>query len=295
MDKREALAAGSIGVAFLVLGLKAAAYWATGSVAFFSDAVESVINVVTAVVALWAIRLAARPADAEHPYGHTKAEYFSAVMEGVLIVLAALLIFREAWREYGAPRPIDSPTVGLAFSLVATAINAAWAYVIIRQGRALRSHALVADGRHLLVDVVSSIGVLAGVLAVLATGIAVLDPIVAGLVALNILWSGWQVMRESLGGLMDSAPPPETLARIRAIIATNASGALEAHDLRTRHAGRMTFLDFHLVVPGSLTVSRAHEICDDIERAIREDLGDVQVTIHVEPEDKAKHSGIVVL
>ncbi len=295
MDKRETLAAGSIGIALLVLGLKAAAYAATGSVALFSDAVESIINVVTALVAFWAVRLAARPADADHPYGHTKAEYFSAVLEGVLIVLAALLIFVEAWRSYQAPRAIQDVTLGLAFSVAATIVNAGWATLIIRNGRRLRSHALVADGRHLMVDVVSSIGVLVGVAAAVATGIAAIDPVVAALVGLNILWSGWQVMRESVGGLMDAAVPPEALGRIREIISANADGAIEAHDLRTRHAGRTVFLDFHLVVPGNATVACAHEICDRIERAIKAEMGDAQVTIHVEPEDKAKHSGIVVL
>ena len=295
MDQRQQLALGSIVVAVFVLGLKYAAYHVTGSVALYSDALESIINVATALVALYAIRVSLQPADAEHPYGHSKAEYFSAVFEGVLIIVAALLILREAYYAYLAPRVIEAPALGLAINAGASAINALWALLLIRRGRTLRSHALQADGRHLMADVVTSIGVLVGLLAAVATGIPQLDPALAALVALNILWSGWQVMRESVGGLMDQAAPPEMLARIRELISTHAEGAIEAHDLRTRHAGRVTFVDFHLVVSGALSVSDAHDICDRIERAIRTEFEGAAVTIHVEPEDKAKHAGIVVL
>jgi cation diffusion facilitator family transporter len=295
MDQRQQLALGSIVVAVFVLGLKYAAYHVTGSVALYSDALESIINVATALVALYAIRVSLQPADAEHPYGHSKAEYFSAVFEGVLIIVAALLILREAYHAYFAPRVIEAPALGLAINAGASAINALWALLLIRRGKTLRSHALQADGRHLMADVVTSIGVLVGLLAAVATGIPQLDPALAALVALNILWSGWQVMRESVGGLMDQAAPPEMLARIRELISTHADGAIEAHDLRTRHAGRVTFVDFHLVVSGTLSVSEAHDICDRIERAIRTEFEGAAVTIHVEPEDKAKHAGIVVL
>lgn len=295
MDRRVQLALGSIGVGVVVLALKAAAYWVTGSIALYSDALESVINVVTAGIALYAIRISAQPADADHPYGHSKAEYFSAVLEGVLIVLAACLILREAYFDVFAPKTITAPLSGLAINGLASGLNAVWCFVLIRQGRALRSHALIADGRHLLTDVVTSAGVLIGLGAAAATGWTLLDPTLAAAVALNILWSGWQVMRDSLGGLMDEAAPPETLTRIRELISTGADGAIEAHDLRTRHAGRMTFIDFHLVVPGHMPVSEAHEICDRIERRLKDAMQDTLVTIHVEPEDKAKHSGIVVL
>ena len=295
MDKRQKLAAASIAVAILVLALKGLAYSLTGSVALFSDALESVINVVTAAVALYTIRLAAQPADANHPYGHTKAEYFSAVLEGALIIVAALLILRESWEAAFAPRRIDAPALGLAINAAAAVINALWAWVLVREGRRLRSHALVADGQHLFSDVLTSAGVLVGLGAAWAFDLPILDPALAAIVALNILWSGWKVMRESLGGLMDEAAPPETLARIRDVISANAEGAIEAHDLRTRHAGRITFIDFHLVVAGNLPVSDAHDICDAIERARKAEVPDAVVTIHVEPENKAKHSGIVVL
>lgn len=295
MDTRQKLALASIGVALTVLGLKLAAYTVTGSVALYSDALESVINVVTAGAVLYAIRVSLQPADAEHPYGHSKAEYFSAVLEGVLIVVAALLILREAYGAYLAPRLIEDPGLGLAINGAAACLNGAWAAILITRGRRLRSQALMSDGRHLVADVLTSVGVIVGVGAASLTGIAVLDPILAALVAANILWSGWQVTRQSLGGLMDEAAPPETVARIRDLISGHGDGALEAHDLRTRHAGRMTFIDFHLVVPGDLTVADAHDICDRIERALRAEMEDTLVTIHVEPEDKAKHSGIVVL
>jgi cation diffusion facilitator family transporter len=295
MDLRQKLALGSIAIGAVVLALKWTAYALTGSVALYSDALESVINVVAAAISFYALGVSAQPADAEHPYGHSKAEYFSAVLVGVLIVVAALLILREAYERLLVPAPIDAPLLGLAINGAAGVLNAIWCAVLLRWGRLLRSEALLADGRHLFTDVLTSIGVIAGLAAVTLTGWARLDPAIAGVVALNILWSGWQVMRDSVGGLMDKAAPPEILSRIREIISQHAEGAIEAHDLRTRHAGRVIFVDFHLVVPGQLAVSDAHEICDRLERALKAEVEDALVTIHVEPEDKAKHAGIVVL
>lgn len=295
MKRIEVFATVSIAVGLAVLALKYLAYHLTGSVALLSDAIESVVNVVTAIVALIAIRFAAQPADKDHPYGHHKAEYVSAVVEGVLIVIAALAILREAWGAYQTPRIIEAPWLGLAVNGLATAINSVWCAVLISQGRKHKSAALVADGRHLWTDVVSSIGVFAGVALAAYTGFAILDPILAAFVALNILWAGWKLMKESAGGLLDEALPEETLARIREAISANAVGAIEAHDLRTRQAGPMTFVEFHLVVKGSMSVTDAHEICDKLERAIKEIVDDALISIHVEPDDKAKHSGIVVL
>lgn len=295
MKRVEIFAAVSIAVGVAVLALKYLAYHLTGSVALLSDAIESIVNVLTAIAALIAIRFAAQPADKDHPYGHHKAEYVSAVIEGVLIVIAAIAILRAAWGAYQVPRMIEAPWLGLAVNGAATLLNAVWCAVLIGQGRKHRSPALAADGYHLLTDVVSSLGVLAGLILAVYTGIAVLDPLLAALVALNILWSGWKLMRESAGGLLDEALPEETLARIRAAIAKNADGAIEAHDLRTRQAGPMTFVDFHLVVKGSMSVTEAHDICDRLERAIKAELHDALISIHVEPDDKAKHSGIVVL
>ena len=293
--KTLTIAAASLVVGVIVLGLKFAAWWVTGSIALYSDALESIVNVVTALVALVAVRLAQRPADATMPYGYHKAEYFSAVIVGVMIVIVALLIAREAWEGFQSPRLPNEPVQGLIISGVATAINLVWSMVLIRHGRSVRSPSLEADGKHLMTDVVSTGGVLVGLVLVFLTGWAVFDPILATLVALNILWSGWGVIRESVGGLMDVAVPPETQKTIRQVIAANADGAIEAHDIRTRQAGKLTFIDFHLVVPGAMSVDAAHAICDVIEAKLREAVEDVQITIHVEPEEKAKHAGIVVV
>ncbi|ABL70555.1 MULTISPECIES: cation diffusion facilitator family transporter [Paracoccus] len=295
MSATEKIAFGSIVVGLIVLALKALAWWLTGSVALLSDALESTVNVATAVAALIAIRVAAKPADRDHPYGHHKAEFFSAVLEGVMIIVAALLILREAWHGFQNPRMLDAPLEGLLVNGLASVLNGLWCWVLITRGRRLRSPALVADGRHLLSDVISSVGVVAGVTLAVVTGWAVLDPALAALVALNILWSGWKVMASSLSGLMDEAVSEDTLADIRATISDAAAGAIEAHDLRTRHAGPRTFIDFHLVVDGQTTVDAAHDICDRIEQALKRKLPGALITIHVEPEHKAKHSGVVVI
>ena len=295
MNRTIKIAMGSIAIGIVVLALKTLAWRLTGSVALLSDALESTVNVATALAALIAIRIAQRPADQSHPYGHHKAEFLSAVLEGVMIIVAALLILEEAYHGIRNPRPLDAPVLGLAINAFAGAINAVWCSVLIRQGRRLKSPALVADGRHLLSDVVTSAGVILGVSLAIATGHAILDPILAAVVAVNILWSGWKVMTASLGGLMDRAVSDDTLRDIRATISDHADGAIEAHDLRTRHAGSMTFIDFHLVVDGETRVAEAHAICDRIEAALRRQLDDAQITIHVEPEHKAKHSGVLVI
>jgi cation diffusion facilitator family transporter len=289
------IALGSIAVGVAVLAIKLLAWWLTGSVALLSDALESIVNVATAIAAFVAVRIAVQPADADHPFGHHKAEYFSAVMEGVMIVVAAILILNEAWGAWNAPRDIDAPFTGLVLIGVASVINGIWAVVLMREGRSLRSPALEADGRHLMTDVVSSAGVAVGVVAAVLTGALWLDALLAALVAVNILWSGWHVLRGSVGGLMDESVPEDDLEAMRELISTNAEGAVEAHDLRARHAGQATFVEFHLVVPGEMSVDTAHDICDRIEAAMMAAFDGCRVTIHVEPEHKAKHSGIVVL
>ena len=295
MSRTEKIAIGSILVGLVVLALKTFAWWLTGSVALMSDAMESIVNVATAIAALIAIRIAARPADRDHPYGHHKAEFFSAVLEGVMIIVAALLILREAWQGFLAPRMLEAPLEGLLVNGSASVLNALWCWVLISRGRRLRSPALVADGHHLLSDVISSGGVVLGVALAVVTGWAVLDPALAALVAVNILWSGWKVMTSSLSGLMDEAVGDGTLEEIRATISDAATGALEAHDLRTRHAGPRIFIDFHLVVDGQTTVETAHDICDRIEQALKTTVPGSMITIHVEPEHKAKHSGVLVI
>ncbi len=289
------MAAGSIAVGLLVLGLKTGAWWITDSAALFSDATESVVNVAAAIVALLALRLAAQPADANHPYGHDKAEFFSAVIEGSMIVLAAVLIVQQAWHSYLNPAPLEHAGLGAALNAVSSVMNFGWAKLLLRRGRVLRSPTLIADGRHIMSDVVTSAGVLAGLGLVLATGIPWLDPAVAVVAAIYVLVSGVVVIRGSVGGLMDEAPASTIVDRIRTIVGEQAQGAIEAHDLRTRHSGRLTFLEFHLVVPGAMAVQDAHAICDRIEAALKAEMEGLMITIHVEPEGKAKHHGVLVL
>jgi len=282
------LALWSILIAFGVMGLKFVAWRMTGSVALYSDALESIVNVIAAAAAFWAISISHKPADTDHPHGHHKAEYFSAVLEGVLIVVAALLIMFEVWRSWGAMAGIEQPWEGLAVNGLAAAINGAWALVLIRIGLRHKSPALVADGRHIMTDVVTSVGVIAGLVGAVATGWYVLDPLLALIVALNILWQGWKVINASIQGLMDRAAPLEDHVRIRDIISANSRGALEVHDLKTRIAGRATFIEFHLVVDAQMTVGDSHVICDRIEAALKAEIPSVRVIIHVEPEDEAK-------
>jgi len=294
-DKLRLAAVTSIVVAAVVMGLKYLAYWVTGGVALYSDALESIVNLITALVALFAIHVSAQPADRRHQFGHHKAEYFSAVIEGVLIVVAALLIFREAYDAYLQPRTLSEPVQGLAINGVATAINAGWSYFLLTWGRRQRSPALVGDGWHLMTDVVTSVGVIGGLLLAMQTGWQMLDPALAALVGANILWAGWRLVRESVSGLMDEAVTAEVARHIRDVISSNAEGAIEAHDVKTRTAGRVTFIEFHLVVPGSMTVAASHRICDRIEEALQSAVHDAQVLIHVEPEEEAKHTGVPVV
>ncbi len=289
------LAAGSIAVGFLVLALKSAGWWITGSAALYSDALETVVNVAGAAVAFWTLRIAAVPADHDHPYGHDKAEFFSAVVESVLIIFAAASILHHVWLDLNHGHVIVAPLRGMALNLLATVINGGWAWFLLGQGKRLRSPALLADAQHLGTDVVTSTGILAGLVLVLATGTVWLDSALAAATAVYILWTGIRMLRLSLSGLMDAAPDEQTLERIRRTVSTHADGALEAHDLRTRQAGRLTFLQFHLVVPSAMRVDEAHDICDRIEAALKREMEGLVVTIHVEPERKAKHSGVVVL
>ncbi len=282
------LATWTIPVSIGVMALKYLAYLLTGSVALYSDALESIVNVIAAVGAWWAITVSIMPADGNHPYGHHKAEYLSAVVEGVLIVVAALLIVREAWSALETPRTLDEPWLGLGINLIAGVINMLWAGLLIRVGHAAKSPALLADGKHIMTDVVTSAGVLVGLVAAIITGWSILDPILAIVVALNILWQGWHVINASVQGLMDVGVEPVEEMQIRDIISTNAEGALEVHDLKTRIAGRVTFIEFHLVVAADMTVGESHIICDRIEDALHEKIDNSRVVIHVEPEDEAK-------
>lgn len=283
------LAFWGIPLAFLVMGLKLVAWSVTGSVALLSDGLESTVNVVAALVAWLVVGYAAKPADHDHPFGHYKAEYISAVVEGVLIAVAALMIVSEAIPHLYRPMLPDAPVLGLAINAGAGAINAVWAYVLIRAGRSYRSPALIADGQHIWSDVVTSIGVLVGLVLALATGYAILDPVMAILVAVNILYQGWRVISHSVGGLMDQAIEPTDEEAIKAAIASHGYGALNVHYFRSRRAGRATFIAFDMVVPATMTVREAHDICDRLEDAIHEVHPGAQCIIHVEPEGEKAH------
>ncbi|MGF1551129.1 MAG: cation diffusion facilitator family transporter [Paracoccaceae bacterium] len=289
-DPLRRYALGSVLVGLAVLALKLGAWVATGAVALWADALESLVNIAAALVAWRAIALASRPADAGHPYGHGKAEYLSAVVEGVLIVLAAASIVTEAAGDLADPARIGAPLSGLALPLAAgaTVLNAAWGGWLLREGRRRRSPALEASGRHLMTDVASTAAVLAGLGLATLTGWAVLDPLIARGVAAVILTQGARLLRGAAGGLMDEAADAEMRARIRAAIEASGAGATQAHAIRTRVSGRHTFVDFHLIVPGAMTVAEAHRICDRIEAAVDEALpGEAVVAIHVEPEHEA--------
>jgi len=279
----DRLARLSVAVALAVLALKL-----TGSVALFSDALESIVNVATAFLALWAVRVSQRPPDAEHHYGHHKIEYIVAVVEGVLIVVAALLIFREAWEALRAPQPIAAPAAGIAVSALAAAVNGFWARHLGAAARAARSPVLEADARHIMADVVTTGGVLAGLGVALATGWHWADPLLAVIVACNILWEGYKVISTSLGGLMDQAVSAYERRRIEAVILDHAAGAIEAHDIRTRRAGPVTFIDFHLIVDSGMTVEDSHLICDRLEAGLAQAVPGAKVAIHVEPGHKAR-------
>ncbi len=295
MDRAGRIAGVSIVVSVVVLALKAAAWWFTSSAALYSDALESIVNVAAAGMAFAALGLAAKPADANHPYGHAKVEFFAAVIEGALIIVAAMSILQHAWNTWHAPHRIEAPAVGLALNAVATLFNAVWAMVLLRTAKQARSPTLEADGRHLLTDVVTSVGLVVGVGLTVVSGIEALDPLLAASVSVYILVTGFLLIKGSVAGLMDAAPDDDIVDRIRAVVATHAEGALEVHDLRSRRAGRATFLEFHLVVPGAMTVAVAHTICDRIEEALKAEMAGLMITIHVEPEGKAKHQGVLVL
>lgn len=283
-----------LGISIVVLAMKFAAYWLTGSVALYSDALETVINVVAAIGALIALWFSGQSPDANHPYGHQKAEYLSALVEGVLVVVTAAAIGREAWLGWQNPHAPETPFLGIALNAAAGIINLAWGLALFRRGRRWKSPALVAAGNHVMTDVWTTGAVLVGFGLVPITGWLILDPLVAALVAVNILCTGYRMMRGSIGGLMDEVADPTAVNNLRQVIADQAVGAIEAHDVRTRTSGSVTFTEFHLVVPGDMTVNDAHDICDRIEHALLQ-LGDAVISIHVEPQREAKHRGVQVL
>ncbi|OPB35239.1 cation diffusion facilitator family transporter [Bartonella taylorii] len=278
----------SIFVACIVFALKYWAYYITDSVALYSDALESIVNILAALAAWWAVKISLKPADHDHPFGHHKAEYFSAILEGILIIIAAIIILREAWVALSTVKLLQKPGIWLVIHLVASVINYMWGWVLMRQGKIHRSPALKADGMHFMTDVFTSLAILIGLVAGFVGGWSVLDPILAIIVGVNILLQGWKVIRSAVQGLMDVGVELNENMRIRELISANAHGALEVHDLLTRVAGRVTFIEFHLVVPAAMSVGEAHQICDKIEGVLQKEFDNVRISIHVEPENEAK-------
>lgn len=286
-------AAFSVVVAVVTISLKLGAYLLTGSVGLFSDAAESVVNLVAAVAALWALTLAARPPDEEHAFGHNKAEYFSSGLESALIIVAAGWIGWTAWGRLMDPQPLENVGIGLGITLLATAVNGGAALVILRAGRRLRSITLRTDAHHLLTDVWTSLGVIVGVAAVALTGRLVLDPLIALIVAANIVWTGVRLFRDTLQGLLDRALPAEDLQTISEILAQYEREGIEFHAVRTRSAGQRRFISMHVLVPGRWSVQKGHDLSEAIEASLREKLPGSTFFIHIEPsEDPASFEDV---
>ena len=273
----------SIATAVVTIALKSGAYLITGSVGLLSDAAESVVNLVAAFVALIALHIAARPPDEDHHFGHTKAEYFSAAVEGVMILVAAVVIIWAAVRRFLAPQPIENVGVGLLVTVLASLLNGVVAVVLVRAGRRHRSITLVADGRHLLTDVWTSAGVVVGVLLVGLTGWLRLDPVVAFLVGLNIVWTGGKLLRASVDGLMDKAASESSQARLRAVLDSMSGEQVRFHAVRTREAGHLLFVAMHVLVPGDWTVQRGHDLLEQVEARLRTEFGHIEIDTHLEP------------
>ncbi len=281
----------SIGAAIATILLKGVAWLMTGSVGLLSDAIESFVNLAGALMALWMLTLAAQPADDAHAHGHGKAEYFSSAFEGFLIIVAAASIAFTAIDRLLHPQALETVWIGLGVSVIASIINFATGWSLLKAGRKHNSITLEADAHHLLTDVWTSVGVIAGVALVSLTGWLWLDPVVALLVAANIVWTGYQLMSRSAAGLMDSSLPADKIEKIQALLAGYRAQGLDFHALRTRQAGGRAFMTLHVLVPGEWTVQHGHDWAERIEHDIREALPYTHVTTHVEPlEDPASMS-----
>jgi len=284
----------SIAAAILTIGLKFGAYFLTGSMGLFSDALESCVNLLAAIVALIMISISERPADKDHEFGHTKAEYFSSAIEGALILVAAFSIIWSAIPRIIHPLPLENVGVGLLISTGASAINLAVALILIKNGKKRHSLLLEADGKHLMTDVWTSVGVLVGIGLVKLTGLNILDPIIAVIVALNIIWTGVQLLHRSGNGLMDSVISPDKQKLITNFLESQKEQGIEYHSLMTRQAGQRIFISLHLLVPGSWSVQKGHDKSEYIEEYI-ENLFELPATCstHIEPiEDPASLNDI---
>lgn len=278
----------STAAAVATIILKTLAWRLTGSVGLQSDAMESGVNLVAALGALWALTLAAKPADRSHPYGHFKAEYFSSGLESVLIVVAAFAIMFTAIERLQQPQPLEQLGIGLVISLLATALNGVVAWVLLRASRRFHSISLRADAHHLLTDVWTSLGVVLGIGLVKLTGLTILDPLIAIAVALNIVVTGWKLLHETASGLLDRSLPEDEQAELEALLASRETEEIRFHALRTRVAGSRRFVAFHVLVPGRWTVQAGHDLCDQLEREIATALSRTDVLTHLEPIEDPK-------
>ena len=275
----------SIAAALATILLKGWAWWITGSVGLLSDAIESFVNLGAAMMALAMLTLASLPADDNHSHGHGKAEYFSSAFEGFLILVAAAGIGYAAIDRLLNPQPIEAVGIGLGVSVIASVINLATARILMKVGRKYKSITLEADAHHLLTDVWTSVGVIVGVGLVWVTGWLWLDPVIALLVALNIVWTGWQLLQRSAAGLMDVSIPEEEIKAVESILDGYRQQGLEFHALRTRQAGTRAFISFHLLVPGAWTVQHGHDWSERIEADIRQAVSHAHITTHLEPKE----------
>lgn len=274
----------SIATAIATVGIKGWAAWLTNSVGLWSDALESTVNLVAALVGLWALRLAAKPADDNHNFGHGKAEYMSAAVEGSLIFFAAAMIIYGAIQRYFAPQPLERLGLGLALSLLATLLNLGTGWALIRAGRKHRSITLEADGQHLMTDVVTSVGVLVAIGLVALTGWQWLDPTIALLVGANILLTGYRLLRRSGVGLLDAALPDAEVDVVRAALHDIcADEPVEVSDMRTRESGRQRFVYATMLVPGTWSVRHSHDVADAVEEAVDGALPGTTTFVHIEP------------
>lgn len=278
----------SITTALITISLKAVAYALTGSVGLLSDALESVVNLVAAIMALSMLTLAEKPPDKEHVYGHSKAEYFSSIVEGILIFVAALSIGITAIDRLLHPRPIEQAFIGLAVSVIASLINLVVAMKLLNVGKKNRSITLEADGHHLMTDVWTSIGVIAGVGFVTLTNIQILDPIIAILVAFNIIFTGIKIMKESTLGLMDTSLSDSDIQIIKSILDKYSRKGISYHGLRTRQSANRRFMSVHILVPGNWTVQKGHDLLEEIESDICSALPKTTVVTHLEPVEDPK-------
>ncbi len=273
----------SIAAAIATIGLKFGAYLFTDSVGLLSDAMESGVNLLAACVAFWALSLAAKPADDEHPFGHSKAEYFSSGLESAFILIAAASIAIAAWGRLFDPQPLEKVEIGLILVLIATAINGIVAWILLKAGRRLRSITLRADAHHLFTDVWTSFGVIIGIILVKLTGWLIIDPIIALLVAANIIWTGVHLFLETMSSLMDRSISKEDLSVITAMFEPYEEQEIRFHSLKTRISGTQRFISFHILVPGEWKVRQGHDLCETLEQAIAQALEGSHVVTHLEP------------